>query len=126
MATPRRADKAKRQEILPMLPDAHRILKLLDARTERGFPILPKLPINETLNQDMKKAGIAKTDQTGRVLDFHSLRYTFCTMLAKKLPIQKVMFLMRHKDIRLTANLYLDLGISEATEEEWKLPPLTS
>lgn len=57
-----------------------------------------------------------KADDEGRVVDFHSFRYTFCTLLARRLPIQHVQKLMRHRDIRLTVNIYMDLRLDDLSE----------
>ncbi len=62
--------------------------------------------------------------RAGRQADFHSLRYFFCTLAGVRLPIQKVRGLMRHRDIRTTCNLYMDLGMQEVFEEDWTLPQL--
>ena len=57
----------------------------------------------------LKRAGIEQIDATGRKLDFHALRYTFCTKLAKQGVSQRLaQELMRHSDPRLTANIYTD------------------
>jgi hypothetical protein len=60
----------------------------------------------------------------GRHADFHSFRYTFCSLMGRILPIQKVKVLMRHSTITLTADLYLDLGIDDTAEGVWTLPRL--
>jgi hypothetical protein len=52
----------------------------------------------------------------------HSFRYTFCTMIGRILPIQKVKILMRHSAIKLTADLYTDLGLEDVGESVWSLP----
>lgn len=57
----------------------------------------------------LRQAGIPQIDATGRKLDFHALRYTFCTKLAKQgVPMRLAQELMRHSDPRLTANIYTD------------------
>jgi len=64
-------------------------------------------------HRDLKAAGIAKTDSSGRVVDVHSLRHTFGTMLAKSgVSLQVAQRAMRHSTPTLTANVYthLDLG----------------
>jgi integrase len=58
----------------------------------------------------MEKAGIERMDASGRKLDFHALRYTFATMLARHNVSQRLaQELMRHSDPRLTANIYTDV-----------------
>jgi integrase len=63
-------------------------------------------------------------DGRGRVADFHALRYTFCALLARRLPIEVVIKLMRHSSIQLTSDVYLELGLDREGEGEWVLPPL--
>lgn len=82
------------------------------------------MPNMRTLHRDMTRAGIKRQDAEGRWLDFHSLRYFFCTILATKLPIQTVRRLMRHQDIRMTCNLYMDLGLEDINEGVEKLPKI--
>ena len=60
-------------------------------------------------NRDLKKAGIEKFDALGRKVDFHALRYTFCTKLSKQGISQRLaQELMRHSDPNLTAKVYTD------------------
>jgi integrase len=57
------------------------------------------------LKRDMKRAGIPYRDATGRVADFHSLRYTFITTLAKAgVHPAKAQRLARHSTVTLTMN----------------------
>jgi len=59
---------------------------------------------------DLAAAGIARVDEQGRKLCFHSLRYTFATKLAQHGVAQRTaQELLRHSDPRLTANLYTDV-----------------
>jgi hypothetical protein len=53
-----------------------------------------------------------------------SCRYTFCTWLSRQHPIQVVQRLMRHSTIKLTSDLYTDLGLEDLGAESWVLPPL--
>jgi site-specific recombinase XerC len=80
------------------------------------------MPGHRTLSNDLTRAGIKEIDEAGRHVDFHSLRCFFCTLLAKRLPIQTVSKLMRHRDIRSTCNLYLDLGLADIAEATISLP----
>lgn len=77
--------------------------------------------------QDLDLAGIAALDSKGRGLRFHSFRNTFATILRDacvEVSVRKE--LMRHKDIRLTMELYPDkeqLHMAAALE---KLPSFGS
>ncbi len=76
------------------------------------------------LKQDLKLAGIEyKTDEG--VADFHSLRHTFGTQLARNgvLP-QEAQKLMRHSDINLTMNYYTHLQYDDKAKAVSKLPEI--
>jgi integrase len=114
--------KARRQELIPMSPECGEVLReLWDSLPAPDSPLL-QVPAPVTVRKDLRKAKIERQDASGRWVDFHSLRYFFCTQMAKVLPIQKVMLLMRHRSITLTANLYLDLGLTDVAEEGWSIP----
>jgi integrase len=56
-----------------------------------------------------RKAGIAKKDEGGRVVDIHALRHTFGTHLSKAGVAPRVaMAAMRHSSLDLTMNIYTD------------------
>jgi len=97
---------------------ALRVLRLPDAAPVE--PVFPHMPRIERFRRDLKKAGIAYVDERGRVGDFHSLRKTFCTNLARAGVASRVaMSLMRHSDRRLTDEVYTDenlLGTGKAIE----------
>jgi integrase len=70
------------------------------------------MPQSVLFNAHLKAAVILKTDSQGRVVDFHSLRHTFCTNLHRAgVPQREAMELMRHNDPRLTANTYADASL---------------
>jgi integrase len=62
------------------------------------------------------------SDSTGRVVDFHSLRGTFATNLAKAgVSPKAAQQLMRHSDINLTMNTYTDLRLVDVAADVCKL-----
>jgi site-specific recombinase XerD len=74
-----------------------------------GLVFNSRVPRSELFNEHLKAANIAKTDSQRHVVDFHSLRHTFCTNLHQAgVSQRKAMELMRHNDPRLTANIYTD------------------
>ncbi len=74
-----------------------------------GESVFPRMPRIERFCRDLKKAGIPYKDAAGRFADFHSLRKTFGTNLAKAgVPSRVAMTLMRHSDRRLTDKIYTD------------------
>ena len=118
---------------LPMLPDCAAWLLPVwtpaKAPESLLFPARPAgwtamYPRTRTLYRDLLAAGIRRINPDGRRLDFHSFRYFFCKELGERLPIQKVKTLMRHSTIKLTADLYGQLGMEDVAEAVWTLPPL--
>ena len=70
------------------------------------------VPRSKVFKGHLKAAKIAKVDSQGRVVDFHSLRHTFCTNLHRAgVPQREAMELMRHNDPRLTATTYTDTSL---------------
>jgi integrase len=67
-------------------------------------------------------------DASGRRLDFHALRATFCTLLAlARVPLNEAMHLMRHSDPKLTMKVYTDaaqLDLSTALSALPSVPQL--
>lgn len=117
--------KGRRKDVVPMIPDVVPIIRplweQLPSPTSRLFARIPR---TRTLHKDFQRAKVERLDAEGRCLDFHSLRYFFCTLCARHLPIQVVRLLMRHKDIRQTVNLYMDLGLTDVSEAVMQLPQL--
>ncbi|MDY7011788.1 MAG: tyrosine-type recombinase/integrase, partial [Planctomycetota bacterium] len=90
--------------------------------TDRIFPSVPKMA---TFKRDLERAGIAHVDASGRVVDFHSLRYTCGTILARADVAPRVaMELMRHTDMRLTMNLYADPRVLDTARVIERMPDL--
>ena len=79
----------------------------------------------ETHRRYLDKAGIAYLDDRKRRADFHALRHTYGSLLAKSGIAPRVaMALMRHSDIRLTMNVYTDPRIFDLAGAVEKLPTL--
>ncbi len=76
------------------------------------------------LRVDLAAAGIQYRTREG-VADFHSLRVTFCTDLARAgVSLQAAQRLMRHSDPRLTTAVYSKLGRHDLASELGRLPSL--
>jgi integrase/recombinase XerC len=79
----------------------------------------------EMLRRDLKAAGIAPKDASGRVVDFHGQRTTFITGLSRSGVAPAVaQKLARHSDIKLTMDVYTRLEMSELGDAVSKLPRL--
>jgi len=83
------------------------------------------VPRAHTLTKDLKVAGIPHQDESGRYVDFHSLRYTWGTFLQRNGVSSRVaMELMRHSDRKLTDKIYTDSSLLPLKEVVSKLPKL--
>jgi len=110
---------------LPLHPDVVACLRPLLAScarpTDRVFVGL--VPRAHEFYKDLQAAGILQTAPDGKVVHFHSLRYTFATMLALNgVQPRVVMELMRHSDQRLTNKVYTDAGMLPLGESVRNLP----
>lgn len=115
--TPRPATtKAKRRDPLPL---DQRLATMLAAWREAEAKRTGKVPapaapvfhvpknLPEQLRKDAEWAGIPLVDEDGRRLDFHALRATYATMLARAgVPLQVARRMIRHVDPKLTAKHY--------------------
>ena len=80
------------------------------------------LPSMWKMKRDLEKAGIPY-EESGRRADFHSLRHTLATNLARQnVPPRIAMKIMRHSDIRLTMNCYTDDSLLSTADAVRKLP----
>ncbi len=83
--------------------------------------------LSKVIRADLQNAGIPYRDDAGRVADFHALRHTFVTNLARggvhpKLAQQ----LARHSTISLTMDLYTHTVIGDLADGLNALPELSS
>lgn len=70
-----------------------------------------RVPDPKRFRKHLQKAKIERV-KDGKKVDFHALRYTFCTRLALAgVSPQVAKELMRHSDMRLTTNVYTDVGL---------------
>lgn len=120
------ANKSRREDRVPLNAQAAAVLVALRSRGAGPLdPVFVTVPTLNTLKRDLKKAGIPYRNEEGRQFDFHSFRYCFATMLAKaNVPIRTAIELMRHKDPRLTLQIYTDAGQLDTDEAVERLPML--
>ena len=118
---------------------ADKLARLQSDARAIGDPIPAKLPpttplftvpveLSRILNRDLKRAGIAKRDERGRVIDVHAMRTTFGTLLsAGGVAPRTAQAAMRHSDISLTMGVYTDPKLLEVRTALDALPclPLT-
>ena len=115
--------KNHRQACLPLHPElATALIEFKSAAASAGDLAFKKLvPRSKLFVSHLVAANITKKDSQGRVVDFHSLRHTFCTNLHRAgAPQREAMELMRLNDPRLTATTYTDaslLSLQSAVEK---------
>ena len=106
--------KNHRKACLPLHPQlAAALRELKPSGVSLGDLVFKGLvPRSELFTSHLQAAKITKIDSQGRVVDFHSLRHTFCTNLHRAGVSQReAMELMRHNDPRLTATTYTDTSL---------------
>ena len=92
---------------------------------QRFSPTAPQATDIRVFDANLQAAGIAKTDQRGRVVDIHALRHTFGTHLsAAGVHPRTAMAAMRHSQIELTMNLYTDPVLLDVAGAVEALPSL--
>ncbi len=115
--------KAKRADVLPLRRDISEMLKKARGEAGDGDVVCRTLPSMDSHKRYLVKAGIDFEDADGRRADFHALRHTYGSMLAKVGVAPRVaMSLMRHTDMRLTMNVYTDPRIFDMAGAVEMLP----
>ncbi len=91
---------------------------------ERLFGNVPRQLV-KTLDRDLAVAGIPKTDDRGRTVDFHALRHSFGTLLSTSgVAPRTAQQAMRHSTIELTMNTYTDPRLLDVAGAIDSLPNL--
>jgi len=119
--------KARRADTVPLRHDvAAELRQSRPKHVATDTPVFGRIPRMRDLKPDLDRAKIDYKDAEGRQADFHSLRMTFGTMLAKNgVAPRTAMELMRHTDLRLTMNVYTDPSILDTGSAVEGLPDLT-
>lgn len=127
LVLPAKHSKRRRDEEQPIPSSIQRdFAKWLKGRTGNLFPRGRwSARGSEMIQSDMVAAGIARITG-GRIADFHSLRVTYVTNLARAgVPLQHAQKLARHSTPMLTANIYTDVERELAAQAD-RLPGLGS
>jgi integrase len=104
--------KRRRADTLPLHASLiDRLRTWLDGKTGNVFPGTwaghDATFTAKMLRSDLERAGIAYRDTQGRVADFHALRHTYITQLARSgIHPSKARELARHSTITLTMDVY--------------------
>lgn len=126
---PGSATKNKREAVQPIPESVADHLRGWLATKANDGPLWPGYrwrtgKVADLVRCDLKAAGIEAETPAGRI-DFHALRTTFATMLARSgVPIQHAQKLMRHSSPDLTVKHYTRLGLVDLGEQVAKLPQL--
>jgi hypothetical protein len=74
---------------------------------------------------DLTAADVECEDDRGRVLDFHALRHTFISNLARAgVHPRNAQALARHSTIDLTMNVYTHVDLADLASDVESLPPV--
>jgi integrase len=115
---------------LPLRIDVARLLARHVEGRDGFAPVFvtpPTWRAAEMLRADLDGAEIAYRDDAGRVVDFHALRTTFGTNLARgKVAVQLAQRLMRHCDPRLTTTVYTVLSHDDERAAVAALPDMSN
>ena len=117
--------KNDKEAHLPLHADVVKALRDLIPSSAKPHDLVFKglVPRAREFYRDLEAAGIPQQAPDGKVLHFHSLRYTFATMLVLAgVPHRVVMELMRHSDPKLTSKIYTDTGFLPTGESVRNLP----
>jgi integrase len=123
------AQKARRDEVLPMTPDfAHFLAETPAAerqgrvftvtRTRDGQP-MGVGKVGEVISSIGKKAGVVVNKADGKFASAHDLRRAFGTRWAKRVMPAVLKRLMRHASIATTMAFYVDLDAAEVADQLW-------
>ena len=122
--------KRRRRDAIPLRSDfANRIMGWLASKgpldPEKALFSVSKNASSGMIRADLERAGIPYVDANGHYADFHALRKTFVTNLARSGASPKAaQTLARHSDINLTMNTYTLLGLQELLGDVEALPPV--
>src|SRR5512135_181628 len=119
--------KHRRDDMQPISDDLAATLRPWMSSKLAGSPIFGKLTkhTNYLIQADLKRAGLPYRDASGRVADFHALRHSYITALAKSnAPVKVVQSLARHSTPTLTLGIYSHIGLYDQTAALDALPSL--
>jgi len=118
--------KHRREDTQPITSDlASELRAILEGRSEQTSLLsLPdKCNIARMLRADLKAAEIGSEDASGHRVDFHALRHTYISLMARAGVAPKVLMdLARHSDINLTMGYYSHTLVSDRAQALDALP----
>lgn len=118
--------KNRREQAIPLHPEllAELVKRKPSATSPASFVLPEGVPTMPMLRRDLEAAGIAYFDETGQQADYHALRRTFATRMAKFGVGQRTrQELMRHRSASETEG-YTDASHLMLREAIGMLPPI--
>ncbi len=121
--------KNRRQDLLPLRADTVCELRAFLASmlpTARVFSMPSSEHTAKMLRADLELAGIPYRDESGRVADFHALRHSFVSSLARSgVHPKTAQALARHCSVSLTLDRYTHSNREAEVDAINRLPSLT-
>ncbi len=118
--------KSGKAERVPLVAALAEALQSARGRRQDGDPVFRSLPKMRTFRADLRAAGIEEVDSRGRRVVLHSLRHALASMLVNSnVPMAIAQRIMRHRDIRLTAETYQDEALLPLAKSMESLPVLS-
>ncbi len=120
--------KSGKPESVPLvgeLAEALRVAREALVDVADDAPVFRAIPMIGTFRKDLAAAKIDRMDERGREVVLHSLRHSLATMLAgSNVPMAVAQRVMRHRDIRLTAETYTDEALLPMAAAMKSLPAM--
>ncbi|MFN0132729.1 MAG: tyrosine-type recombinase/integrase [Phycisphaerales bacterium] len=115
--------KSGHSESVPLVADVAEVLREHRDGARDRDRVFDSIPSMDLFRADLKAAEIDEEDARGRKVVLHSLRHSLATMLAQsKVPPAIAMKILRHRDIRLTLEVYTDEGLLPTAAAMESLP----
>jgi len=121
--------KHRQEDVLPLRAETAILIR---EYLSKLFPENPAFPMRkgrgaEMMRHDLEAAEIEYVDEGGRYADFHSLRHSYITALAKSgVHPKTAQSLARHSTISLTMDHYTHTVLEDQSEALKKLPDLSA
>lgn len=98
---------------LPLHPQAAEVLRAWRDECEVADAtdfVFPTVIQSRIIDRDIRAAGVAKRDGSGRPAAFHSFRKSFATALvANGVPVNVAQRLMQHRTVQMTLEIYAEV-----------------
>ena len=118
--------KSGKRESIPVVGELATALRRHRADAKDDASVFDAIPTMPEFREDLAAANIEGEDGRGRKVVLHSLRHSLATMLVVSgVPMAFAQRILRHRDIKLTAEVYCDEGLLPLAAAMNSLPTLT-